>query len=85
VVKNLSAQAGDTGDADWIPGLKIPWRKAWQPTPIFLPGESHGDRGAWWATVHGAAKSQTRLKRLTTHACIVDLTISYFRCTTLVI
>ena len=23
---------------------KIPWRKKWQPTPIFLPGESHGQR-----------------------------------------
>ena len=23
---------------------KIPWRKAWQPTPIFLPGESQGQR-----------------------------------------
>jgi len=23
---------------------KIPWRKAWQPTPIFLPGKSHGKR-----------------------------------------
>ena len=21
---------------------KIPWRRAWQPTPVFLPGESHG-------------------------------------------
>jgi len=21
---------------------KIPWRKGWQPTPVFLPGESHG-------------------------------------------
>ena len=29
--------AGDTG--------KIPWRRAWQPTPVFLPGESHGQRG----------------------------------------
>ena len=27
---------------------KIPWRRAWQPTPIFLLGESH--RGAWLAT-----------------------------------
>ena len=27
------------------------------------------DRGAWWATVHGAAKNQTRLKRLHRHAC----------------
>ena len=24
---------------------KIPWRRAWQPTPVFLPGESHGRRG----------------------------------------
>ena len=24
----------------WI--WKIPWRRAWQPTPVFLPGESHG-------------------------------------------
>jgi len=23
---------------------KIPWKRAWQPTPIFLPGESHGQR-----------------------------------------
>ena len=21
-----------------------PWRRAWQPTPVFLPGESHGQR-----------------------------------------
>ena len=23
---------------------KIPWRRAWQPTPVFLPGESYGQR-----------------------------------------
>jgi len=23
---------------------KIPWRRKWQPTPVFLPGESHGQR-----------------------------------------
>ena len=23
---------------------KTPWRRAWQPTPVFLPGESHGQR-----------------------------------------
>ena len=39
---------------------KIPWRRAWQPTPVFLPGESQ-DRGAWWAMVHGLTKSQTWL------------------------
>ena len=26
----------------WI--RKIPWRRAWQPTPVFLPGESHGQK-----------------------------------------
>ena len=26
----------------WV--RKIPWRRAWQPTPLFLPGESHGER-----------------------------------------
>ena len=30
---------------------KIPWRKKWQPTPVFLLGNSM-DRGAWWASVH---------------------------------
>ena len=39
-------------------------------TPVFLPGESPMDRGAWQATVHGVGKSQTRLKGLNTHAYI---------------
>ena len=42
------------------------WRSAWQPSPVFLPEESHGQR-AWRATVHRVAKSRTWLKRLTTH------------------
>ena len=45
---------------------KIPWRRKQQPTPVFLPGDAHG-RGAWRATVHGVAKSQTQLKRLSMH------------------
>ena len=39
------------------------WRRKWQPTPVFLPGESQG-QGAWWAAVYGVAQSWTRLKRL---------------------
>ena len=38
---------------------KIPWRRAWLPTPVFLPGEFHGKRRV--ATVHGVTESQTRL------------------------
>jgi len=45
VVKNLPANAGDTRDVGSIPGSgKIPWSRKWQPTPVFLPGESHGQR-----------------------------------------
>ena len=39
------------------------WRRKWQPTPGFLPGESQG-RGAWRAAVYGVTQSQIRLKRL---------------------
>ena len=43
VVKNPPARAGDIREE--VPSLrKIPWRKAWQPTPVFLPEESHGHR-----------------------------------------
>ena len=33
---------------------KIPWRRKWQPTPVFLGKPM--DRGAWWATAHGVIK-----------------------------
>ena len=67
VVKNSPANAGDIGNTDSIHGSGR------------SPGEGHGnplqysclenpmDRGAWWATVHGVAKSQTQLKQLSTH------------------
>ena len=41
VVKNLLANAGDAGDALLIPGLG---RGQGEPTPVFLPGEFHGQR-----------------------------------------
>ena len=47
----------------WV--RKIPWRRTWQSTPVFLPGEFPMDRGAWWATVHGVAKSRTHRTDLT--------------------
>ena len=52
---------------DWPTSLSLftfmHWRMKWQPTPVFLPGESQG-RGAWWAAVYGVTQSRTRLKRL---------------------
>ena len=52
---------------DWATSLSLftfmHWRRKWQPTPVFLPGESQR-REAWWAAVYGVAQSRTRLKRL---------------------
>ena len=42
VVKNPPANAGRRRDDPWV--RKIPWRREWPPTPVFLPGESHGQR-----------------------------------------
>ena len=45
MVKNPLANARDTGDMGSIPGVrKMPWRRKWQPAPVFLPGKSHGQR-----------------------------------------
>ena len=69
MVKNLPANAGDIRDMGSIPGSGR------------SPGGEHGnslqysclenpmDRGAWRATVHRVAKSQTKLKRFSTHVC----------------
>ena len=68
VVKNPHANAGDIREAGLTPGSER------------SPGGGHGnplqysclensmDKGAWRATIHRAAKSQTRLKRLSKHA-----------------
>ena len=56
VVKNLPANAGRHkrwGFDPWVG--KIPWRRAWQPTPVFLPGESHGQR-RWWLQSMGSQR-----------------------------
>ena len=44
VVKNPPAKAGDTCS---VPGSgRFPWRRKWQSTPVFLPGESCGQRSS---------------------------------------
>ena len=57
---------------------KIPWRREWRPTPVFLAGESHGqwslvDYGSW-----GLKKSRTRLNNnLTAVSVLLSLGILY--------
>ena len=42
MVKNLPAMQERPGFDPWVG--KIPWRRKWQPNPVFLPGKSHGQR-----------------------------------------
>ena len=45
VIKNLPANAGVIKRHRFDPWVrKTPWRRKWQPTPVFLPGKSHGQR-----------------------------------------
>ena len=60
MVKNLPANAGDTGKAGLIPA-KSPGEGNGIPLPVFLPGESLGQRSlaGYRVIVHGFTKSQT--------------------------
>ena len=61
VVKNLSANAGDTGDVSSIPGLgRFPGGGNGNPLQYSCL-ENSMDRGSWWATVHGVTKNQIQL------------------------
>ena len=60
MVKNPPANAGDLkrcGFNVWVG--KIPWRRKWQPTPVFLPGKSHGQRSLAGCSPWGPAESDT--------------------------
>ena len=67
MVKNLAANARDIRDAGSIPGSgRSPGGGNGNPFQYSCLGNPT-DRGAWQATALGAAKSQTRLKQLSTH------------------
>ena len=48
-----------------IPGQTIRRRRQWHPTPILLPGKSHGQRSLVGCSPHGVVKSQTQLSEHT--------------------
>ena len=73
VVKNPPANAGDRKICRFDPWVqKVPWRRKWQPAPVFLPGEYHGQRSLAGCI---GLQSQTRLKQLSmhTHKHIVEI------------
>ena len=64
MVKNSPGNARERRDAGLIPGSRgSPGGGAWQPSPVFLPGESEVPGQA---TIHRVTKSWTRLNRLST-------------------
>ena len=56
--KESAYSAGDAGDIGLIPG-KSPWRKKWQPIPVFLPGKSHEQRSKVGYNPRGRKESDT--------------------------
>ena len=68
MVKNPPASAGVMRDMGLIPESgKIPWRREWQPTPVFLPGESHEQRSLGGYSPQNHKKSD--VNEATEHAC----------------
>ena len=65
---------------DWATSLSLftfmHWRRSWQPTPVFLPGESQG-WGSLVAAVYGVAQSRTRLKWLSIAFLIHGIKIAH--------
>ena len=74
VVKNSLANEGDKRDMGSIHGMgRSPGGGHGTPLQYSCLGNPM-DRGAWWATVHSIAKSQTQLKRLSTHCITTTMT-----------
>ena len=55
--KASAYNAGDLGFDPWV--WKIPWRRTWQPTPVFMPGKSHGPRSLVGYNPWGRKESDT--------------------------
>ena len=55
--QSISLECGRPGFNPWVG--KIPWRRKWQPTPVLLPGESHGGRSLVGYSPWGRKESDT--------------------------
>ena len=55
--KEPTSQCRSLGFDPWVG--KIPWRRAWQPTPVFLPGKSHEQRNLVGYSSWGCKESDT--------------------------
>ena len=83
VVKNLPVNAGDVSS---IPEKgKIPWRRKWQPTSVFLPGESNGQRSlagdSSWGHKGLVTTEQLSMDVISMIMIIIDTVIKPLLCT----
>ena len=74
-VENLPA-CGRCGFDPWVG--KIPWRRVWQPTPLFLPRESHGQRSLVGNSLSGRKGSDTTEWLSTTRSTHHYISLSIF-------
>ena len=66
--KGKESNAGDTGSI--TESGRFPWRSKWPPTPVFLPGEFHGQRSLVGCSPWGHKNSD-----MTEHACMRAATV----------
>ena len=77
--QSVCLQCGRPGFDPWV--RKIPWRRKWQPTPVFLPGEPHGQRSLVDCSPRVAESDTT--ERLHFHFHFHQLIASYKWCSKL--
>ena len=71
-------EGGRPGLSPWVG--KIPWRRAWQPTPVLLPGEPHGQRSLAGYSLWGRKEWDTTERLSTAHSCYKVLVIISVLC-----
>ena len=81
MIKNLSANAGGSGDENSIPSQKVPWRRNWQPSTVFMPEKPHGQ-----SSLEGSSSWVHRESDTTVTACthvahaLCNIRIIVFKC-----
>ena len=68
VAKSTGLALGKCGFNPWL--RTIPWRRKWQPTPVFLSGESHGQRSLAGCNPWGHKESNTT-EHTHAHTCTI--------------
>ena len=72
VVTNPPSSAEYIRDVGSTPELgRFPWRRKWQPTPVFFPGEFHGQGSL--ADYNPWGHKESDMTEMTQHTCIVYL------------